>query len=276
MLLRKCTLKEKWQKEGGNVEENSKGQISCPQVVRASRGWERTWQRQQYLTVRQAYCLTFLSMVFPFFIKLSLFVEFLGQCLLFEFKSLNSLLTCPSEAFAPWQPWECPDKICRLIITAHENNQVLTWQWHWSVCVRRKAVWFLMSAYTVVSDCWLDVTRKLRPARWLFSSARALHRDLWDPDTWIQQWALDWQLSVISQFSQSARAALAPPEDYLELTKAHSYSRSEGSMSASYRNTAGRHISFGESYFCLYVLLSAALCLGVLSALLPVKKSSLP
>jgi len=108
-------------------------------------------QRLRDLTVGQAYCLTFLSMVSPFFIKLNLFVQFLGQRLLFEVKSLNSLLACLSEAFAPWQQWECPDKICRLITTAHGNSQVLTWWWHWSVCVRRKAVWFLMSLYTVVS-----------------------------------------------------------------------------------------------------------------------------
>lgn len=109
MLLRKCALKEEWQRgEGGKVggEQQrpdfvSSGSQSIQRLPERGHERERTWQRQQYLAVGQAYRLTFLSMVSPFFTKLSLFVEFLGQCLLLEVKSLNSLLTCLSEAFAP-------------------------------------------------------------------------------------------------------------------------------------------------------------------------------
>lgn len=76
--------------------------------------------------------------------------------------------------------------------------------------------------------------------------------------------------------SRVTRAGQAPPEDFPELSVAHSYSKSEGSLSASCRSTPGRRISHGKSYFCYYLPSSASFCLEVLSAVLPVNKSTFP
>lgn len=72
------------------------------------------------------------------------------------------------------------------------------------------------------------------------------------------------------------RAGQAPPEAFPELSVAHSNSKSEGSLPASCRSTPGRRISHGKSCFCYYLPSSASFCLEVLSALLPVNKSTFP
>lgn len=65
-------------------------------------------------------------------------------------------------------------------------------------------------------------------------------------------------------------------EDSSDLSEAHLYSKSVRSLSISYRNSPGRQISPEESYFCDYFLLSASLCLEILSAWLIVNKSECP